>query len=110
MYAPRGPANVTPAVLESTYDIKGVRPAGTTANKQAVAEFQGQFMNSTDLAALFRSYVSDYEVGTDDVVYKWVGEHKENSGGSRRRDCHSADTTSAFSRCFNRHGEGVSAK
>ena len=29
---------------------------------------------------------------------------------SHWRDCHFADTTSAFSRCFNRHGEGVSAE
>merc|ERR1719162_183281 len=78
---PKMPANVTPAVLEKTYDITGVTPKGTTANKQAVAEFQGQFMNSTDLATLFKNYVSDYKVGVDDVVYKWVGEHKENSGG-----------------------------
>jgi hypothetical protein len=48
---------------------------------QAVAEFQGQFMNSTDLATLFKNYVDKYEEGTDDKVYKFVGEHKENSGG-----------------------------
>eukprot|EP01047_Picozoa_sp_COSAG01_P015636 COSAG01_NODE_784_length_13621_cov_68.866829_11_plen_78_part_00 len=48
---------------------------------QAVAEFQGQFMNSTDLATLFKNYVDKYEEGTDDVVYKWVGKHIENSGG-----------------------------
>ena len=29
---------------------------------------------------------------------------------SHWRDCHFADTTSPFSRCFNRHGDGVSAK
>ena len=28
---------------------------------------------------------------------------------SHWRDCHFSNTTSAFSRCFNRHGEGVSA-
>jgi|EP01047_Picozoa_sp_COSAG01_P031621 hypothetical protein len=26
-------------------------------------------------------YVDKYEEGTDDKVYKFVGEHKENSGG-----------------------------
>jgi subtilase family serine protease len=75
------PANVTPAVLAATYDIKGVTPAHATKNIQAVAEFQGQFMNSTDLATMFKNYVKTYTPGTDDVVYKWVGEHKENSGG-----------------------------
>ena len=46
---------------------------------------QGQFMNSSDLAKQFSEYVTaidpDYEVGTDDVVSKWVGKHTENSGG-----------------------------
>ena len=36
---------------------------------------------STDLASLFSKYVTDYKKGTDDVVYKFQGEHKENSGG-----------------------------
>jgi tripeptidyl-peptidase-1 len=40
-HAPQSsPANVTPAVLQRTYDVTGIKPAGTTANKQAVAEFQ----------------------------------------------------------------------
>lgn len=38
-------------------------------------------MNSTDLAGQFSRFVKGYEVGTDDVVYKFVGKHIENSGG-----------------------------
>ena len=78
---PRKPANVTPAVIAETYGIKGVKVSAESKNRQAVAEFQGQFMNSTDLAVMFADYVSDYTVGTDDVVSKFFGEHKENSQG-----------------------------
>jgi subtilase family serine protease len=39
---PHKPANVTPAVLASTYNIKGVKGSGSLQNRQAVAEFQGQ--------------------------------------------------------------------
>eukprot|EP01043_Picozoa_sp_COSAG02_P040804 COSAG02_NODE_3329_length_6926_cov_4.245203_5_plen_574_part_00 len=78
---PRMPANVTPAVIAETYGIKGVKVSPESKTRQAVAEFQGQFMNSTDLAVMFADYVSDYKVGTDDVVSKFFGEHKENSQG-----------------------------
>ena len=78
---PKQPANVTPDVLASTYGISGVKVSRGEKNKQAVAEFQGQYMNSTDLAKMFAKYVDKYEEGTDDAVYKFVGEHKENSGG-----------------------------
>ena len=84
-HRPKPPANVTPAVLYSTYGIKLGKVSRSAKNQQAVAEFQGQFMNSTDLATLFKNYVTeidpDYEVGTDDVVSKWFGKHIENSGG-----------------------------
>ena len=55
--------------------------SGSEKNKQAVAEFQGQFMNSTDLATMFSDYVTDYKVGTDDVVSKFFGKHEENTQG-----------------------------
>ena len=62
-------------------DIGGHPAAETTSG----GVFQGQFMNSSDLVKQFSEYVVDidpsYEVGTDDVVSKWVGEHKENDGG-----------------------------
>lgn len=38
------PAKVTPEVLNSFYGISGVKPTRSDKNKQAVAEFQGQFM------------------------------------------------------------------
>jgi|EP01047_Picozoa_sp_COSAG01_P031622 tripeptidyl-peptidase-1 len=53
---PKQPAKVTPKVLSETYGISGVKVSRSTKNKQAVAEFQGQFMNSSDLAVLFDKY------------------------------------------------------
>ena len=51
-----------------------------TKNRAAVAEFQGQFMKDADLAEFFKSYVEEYTVGVDDVVYKFVGDANEQSG------------------------------
>ena len=42
---------------------------------------QGEYMNSTDLAAMFAAYVRGYEPGVDDKVTEWVGNHTENSNG-----------------------------
>jgi len=53
----------------------------SSSNRQAVAEFQGQFMNSTDLKALFAKYVTGYKAGVDDVITKHVGPYQESSGG-----------------------------
>lgn len=82
---PHMPANVTPSVIYSTYGVEFKKASRSEKNRQAVAEFQGQFMNSTDLAKMFAAEVSaidpNYEVGTDDVVSTWVGKHIENSGG-----------------------------
>jgi hypothetical protein len=66
-------ASVTPAVLASTYGIAGVTAkAGDTTYRQAVAEFQGQYMNATDLAAFFAKYVPGAKPG-DEKVFKFVG-------------------------------------
>lgn len=70
---PSQAARVTPEVITSTYNISGVKPTGGLKNRQAVAEFQGQYMNSHDLSTMFKKYMHDYKVGTDDVVYKYVG-------------------------------------
>ena len=51
--APEKPANVTPAVIATDYGISGVVPSGGTKMRQAVAEFQGQYMNATDLSTFF---------------------------------------------------------
>ena len=56
------------------YDIKGqVTPAGTTKNRMAVAEFQGQFMNTSDLEAFFKMFLPDAPEGQS-KVYKFHGE------------------------------------
>jgi subtilase family serine protease len=79
--APGQLPKVDPNVIASTYSIGGVKTTGSTKNRQAVAEFQGQLMDSKDLATLFKTYVKDYTAGTDDVVYKYMGsEHKEGNG------------------------------
>jgi len=78
---PAGPAKVTPDVIASTYGISGVKVSRSDKNRQAVAEFQGQNMNSTDLKVMFKATVQKYEEGTDDVVSKFVGLHKEDSHG-----------------------------
>ena len=82
---PHQPANVTPAVIYTTYDVTFKEASRSDKNRQAVAEFQGQFMNSTDLATMFANEVSaidpNYKVGVDDVVSTWFGKHIENSGG-----------------------------
>ena len=78
--APNSPvAAVTPAVIGSTYNISGVKVSGSLNNRRAVAEFQGQYMNSDDLATMFKKYVPNYKAGTDDTVYKYVGAPKKNA-------------------------------
>jgi len=73
------PPAVTPDVLYEAYKIKGVTPAGTTANKMAVAEFQGQFMNRSDLKAFFKQFLPD-RPATDAEVYKFHGESTNGDG------------------------------
>ena len=53
----RAPANVTPAVIEEVYKVSGVTVDRSSKNKQAVAEFQGQTYNSTDLDTFFEKFV-----------------------------------------------------
>jgi subtilase family serine protease len=72
------PANVTPAVISSAYQISGVTPSKTSGNKQAVAEFQGQTMDPSDLKTFFKTYVPS---STDDTVSKFVGDPGTGQGG-----------------------------
>ena len=65
---PGAPASVTPSTIYSTYKVTAPKVTRSTKNRQAVAEFQGQFMNDTDLAGMFAKYVTNYEKGTDDKV------------------------------------------
>merc|ERR1711998_189864 len=74
------PAQVTPSVLTQTYGIGGVTINRSSKNSQAVAEFQGQTMASTDLSAFFSEYVKKYNKGQDDVVSKFVGDTDKQSG------------------------------
>jgi hypothetical protein len=78
---PSEPADVTPAVIYSTYNVVSPKVTRSPKNRQAVAEFQGQFMNSTDLVNMFKRYVKDYKVGVDDVITNHHGAFEESSGG-----------------------------
>ena len=71
---------VTPAVIASTYNVAGVTVdrSGTNRNRQAVAEFQGQTMNVTDLVTFFKNEVPKAHAG-DDVVAKFVGDAGDGS-------------------------------
>ena len=72
---PATPAHVTPTVLAATYSVVNMsRPAATGPNRQAVAEFQGQLMNPTDLSMFFVQEVplSAWRKG-DDTISKFVG-------------------------------------
>lgn len=75
---PGAPAHVTPTVLTSTYNISGVTPKGKT--RQAVAEFQGQLMEPSDLSNFFKKYVQHYRAGVDDKVSQFVGD--KGTGGA----------------------------
>ena len=70
---PAQPAKVTPAVIISQYDVNGVTAKSGSGNKQAVAEFQGQTMSSTDLKQFFKQYVPNAPPGSD-TVSKFVGD------------------------------------
>lgn len=72
-------AKVTPAVLAKTYSVGGVVPAGSTTNRQAVAEFQGQYMKPSDLTAFFKEFMPGSKAG-DSEVYKFVGDKNHNEG------------------------------
>lgn len=78
--ASSAPADVTPAVLTKTYNIGGVAPKSSTKNSQAVAEFQGQYMSNKDLSDFFKKYITNYTVGTDDTVSKYVGDQDKQEG------------------------------
>jgi subtilase family serine protease len=76
--APGQPADVTPAVIATTYKVSGVTPAGSTSNRQAVAEFQGQTEEDSDLVQFFKQYVKNAQAG-DDKVFAFKGDpNKEN--------------------------------
>ena len=76
---PGQPADVTPAVITQQYGIKVPTADKKSNNKQAVAEFQGQTMSSTDLEQFFKQYVPNAPAGSDKVS-KFVGDPGDASG------------------------------
>merc|ERR1719265_2117173 len=68
---PAKPADVTPDVLTQTYNVSGVFPSGSTKNRQAVAEFQGQTIELPDLEQFFKSYMHGKGNAS---IYKYVGD------------------------------------
>jgi len=70
---------VVPSVIVETYGISGTA-SGSAKVRQAVAEFQGQTMNQTDVTAFFKQYVSGAKAG-DDLVYQFHGEPKKGGDG-----------------------------
>ena len=72
--APSDPVAVTPDILRSTYKV-GTHyvGSGNVKNRQAVVEFAGQTMNTTDLVTFFAKYVPSAGPG-DATVYKFQGD------------------------------------
>lgn len=68
------PAAVTPDILRSTYKV-GSSHVGSRSvkNRQAVVEFAGETMNSTDLATFFAKFVTNADHG-DAKVYMFQGD------------------------------------
>jgi tripeptidyl-peptidase-1 len=67
------PAKVTPAVIATTYSMGTPYVNRKGNNRQAVAEFQGQRMDTADLTTFFKAEVPSAQPG-DDAVSKFVGE------------------------------------
>ena len=65
---------ITPDVLVAQYGVAGVTPKRSHKNRQAIVNVDGQFVNASDTALAFETWVADYERGTDDVV-TFVGKH-----------------------------------
>eukprot|EP01002_Notosolenus_urceolatus_P015491 NODE_809_length_1765_cov_76.103730_g663_i0.p1 GENE.NODE_809_length_1765_cov_76.103730_g663_i0~~NODE_809_length_1765_cov_76.103730_g663_i0.p1 ORF type:complete len:548 (+),score=190.30 NODE_809_length_1765_cov_76.103730_g663_i0:79-1722(+) len=76
---PAADFTVTPATIHKRYGVTVTRGSGNVKVRQAVAEFQGQFSNPTDLATFFKQYVPNAQAG-DDKVYAYQG-NKENGWG-----------------------------
>ena len=65
---------MTPTVLAATYHVNDHYVNRNGSNSQAVAEFQGQYMNSTDLATYFRNEVPDaWKRPGDEKVHAFRG-------------------------------------
>lgn len=79
--APSQPADVTPAVIYSTYSVPSrIHIQGSDDHRQAVAEFQGQYEKDSDLAAFFKQFVPNAVAG-DEKVAKFVGSPDKQQAG-----------------------------
>eukprot|EP00944_MAST-04C_sp_MAST-4C-sp1_P012949 g12949.t1 len=78
--SPSQPASVTPSIIEQVYNIKDAKASRSSKNRQAVASFQGQTMNDSDLTEFFKKYVPSAAPG-DDKVFKFVGDPGEGGPG-----------------------------
>ena len=73
-------AKVTPSVLASTYAV--TQPAQLSGKgKQAVAEFQGEYMDKDDLTKYFSELVPKYKPGSDDKVSAFKGLNYKKGNG-----------------------------
>jgi tripeptidyl-peptidase I len=76
---PGQPFPVTPAVIEKTYNISGVKGSGDKANRQAVGEYQGENFDPKDNVQFFQRYVAGASPEDADI-YKFVGtDNKQQS-------------------------------
>jgi len=88
------PASVDPSVIYSTYKVTKQTVRRSSSNRQAVAEFQGQFMNSTDLKALFAKYVGtkgsavqQRSMAANSVDFVWLAARTMHTHGGVHRAC-----------------------
>ena len=78
---PKEPAKVTPTVLAKTYHVVNPYVDRDGKNKQAVAEFQGQYMDKADLELFFSTEKPPGAEEGDEKVHKFVGvPYKKGTG------------------------------
>lgn len=78
MGAPEGTLAITPEILRQRYNVSSKYVGGLQSNRQAVAEFQGQYYSPADLKTFFHQYVSGSHNNT---VTKVVGENDSQNPG-----------------------------
>jgi len=71
---------VTPQLLQRKYGIAGVTASGSTKNRQAVAEFQGQQTQAEDLQKFFEQYVPSASA-TEAKIHRFVGQNGTGQAG-----------------------------
>jgi tripeptidyl-peptidase-1 len=74
------PVEVLPAVIRKLYGFEATKASGNPKVRQAVAEFQGQLMNQTDVDAFFAQYVPGAAPG-DSRVFAFHGEPEKGGDG-----------------------------